>query len=272
MKIPALSLGEGAMIPHIGFGMWQMEDEASCKQAVRWALKAGYTHFDTAQYYRNERWLGDVLHEDDVPRDSVFITTKIANSNFGEDKLVPSFEQSLRDLQTSYVDLLLLHFPVTDLRQRAWPILEQLHHQGKAKHIGVSNYTVRHLEELLKTCKVKPAVNQVELHVFLQQPELRTYCQQHDIRVEAYSPLVHGQNMDNDVLQTIADKHHKSVAQIMLRWCIEQDLIPLPKSLHEQRIKQNIDVFDFELNQSDLTRIAQLNRNYRTCWDPTDVA
>jgi diketogulonate reductase-like aldo/keto reductase len=271
MKVPSVTLNDGAKIPQIGFGMWQLEDESGCEQAVRWALKAGYTHFDTAQYYENEQCLGNVLAEDGVPRDSVFITTKIANDNFGEGLLVPSFEESLRKLQTDHVDLLLLHFPVTAQRQQAWAQLEKLHKTGKAKSIGVSNYTVRHLEELLKNCKVKPAVNQVELHVFLQQAELRAYCKQHDIRLEAYSPLVHGQNMDNPVLRAIAEKHGKTVAQIMLRWCLEQDLIPLPKSAHEERIKQNIDVLNFELDQADLKQIEQLNNNYRTCWDPTDV-
>lgn len=273
MKVSTLTLplNDGTRIPQIGFGMWQIKDEAACKQALRWAFAAGYRHFDTAQYYQNEQFLGAVLQEDGVARDSVFITTKIANDNFAEDLLLPSFEQSLKNLGTDYVDLLLLHFPVTGLRQQAWPKLEKLQKEGRARSIGVSNYTIKHLEELLQTCKVRPVVNQVEIHVFLQQPELRAYCKRHDIAVEAYSPLVHGQNMDNEVLQAIATKHNKTVAQVMLRWCLDNDMVVLPKSTHQERIKQNIDVFDFRLDADDLKRIEQLNTNYRTCWDPTDV-
>ena len=155
---------------------------------------------------------------------------------------------------------------MTGVQTCALPISE-----GKAKSIGVSNYTVRHLQHLLKTCKVKPAVNQVELHVFLQQPELVDYCNKNGIVIEAYSPLAHGHGMDDSVLMSIAAKHKKSAAQIMLRWCVQQGFVILPKSVHPERVQQNANVFDFNLDAKDLEQIKTLDRNYRTCWDPTHV-
>lgn len=271
IKVPTLTLATGSKIPQIGFGLWQVKDEAECKQAVAWALEAGYRHFDTAQAYHNEEFIGTALQESGVKREDIFVTTKIAVQNFGYRHAPKSFEESLQKLQMDSVDLLLLHFPVTLLRNKSWKALEELHAAGKAKAIGVSNYTIRHLEELLKDCKVKPAVNQVELHVFLQQPELVAFCQQHDILIEAYSPLAHGQGIDDPVLAKIAQKHGKSAGQIMLRWCVEQGAIPLPKSVHQERIEQNIAIFDFAFDAEDKAELLTLNREMRTCWDPTHV-
>jgi diketogulonate reductase-like aldo/keto reductase len=271
MKIPHITRPTGASIPQIGFGLWKIKDEAECKQAVAWALEAGYRHFDTAQAYHNEQFVGAALKESHVPRKDVFITTKVAVEHFGHNHAKKSFDASLEKLQLDYVDLLLLHFPVTLLRRKSWKALEEIHEAGKAKAIGVSNYTIRHLEELLKDCKVKPAVNQVELHVFLQQPELLEYCRQHDIVVEAYSPLAHGHGMDDPTLLKIAKKHGKTPGQIMLRWCAQQGTVPLPKSVHQERIKENLKIFDFKLDKKDLETLAKLNKNLRTCWDPTLV-
>lgn len=248
-----------------------MRDEAECKQAVAWALEAGYRHFDTAQAYGNEQFVGTALKESSVKRSDIFLTTKIGVEHFGYHHAKKSFDESLEKLQMEYVDLLLLHFPVTLLRGKSWKALEEIHADGKAKAIGVSNYTIRHLEELLKDCKVKPAVNQVELHVFLQQPELIKFCQEHDIVVEAYSPLAHGQGMNDPVLVKLAQKYDKSTSQIMLRWCVEQGTVPLPKSVHRERIKQNIDIFDFAFDKEDKVSLAGLDKNLRTCWDPTRV-
>jgi diketogulonate reductase-like aldo/keto reductase len=183
-----------------------------------------------------------------------------------------AFEASLKNLQMDYVDLLLLHFPVTELRRPAWQRMEEIAAAGKAKSIGVSNYTVKHLEELLRECSVKPAVNQVELHVYLQQPELLEFCAAHDIIVEAYSPLAHGHDIHNPVLEGVAKKHGKTSAQVMLRWCLEKGTVPLPKSVHEERIKENSNVFDFSLDAADMASLAKLDKNYRTAWDPTHVA
>lgn len=267
-----LELNNGIKIPQLGFGTWMIKEEKECIQSVKAALDAGYRHFDTAQIYGNESFVGSALKTGGVSRGELFITTKIWNENQFWDDLIPSFEDSLTNLQTDYVDLLLLHFPVTELRRPAWRRMEDLYKQGKVKSIGVSNYTIKHLKELLAECKVKPAVNQVELHIFLQQPELVQFCKENQIVLEAYSPLAHGYRMDNEVIASIAEKHNKSYTQIMIRWCIEQGFIVLPKSVHADRIKENVDVFEFELDEDDKKRIETLNEDLRTCWDPTNVA
>ncbi|HSX45219.1 MAG TPA: aldo/keto reductase [Candidatus Saccharimonadales bacterium] len=271
MAVTNLKLNNGQQIPQIGLGTWLIKDESECKKAIKVALEAGYRHFDTAQYYANEQFVGVAIKESNIKRQDIFITTKISIDNFLPSRVIPSFEKSLEKLQTDYVDLLLLHFPVTKLRHTAWKKLEEIHRSGRAKSIGVSNYTIRHLKKLLNECEVKPAVNQVEIHVFLQQPKLLDYCKQNDIVVEAYSPLVHGRSMNNETLMAIAKKHNKSTAQIMLRWCVEQDLVVLPKSSNPGRIKENIQIFDFRLDDIDRTTLAQLDDNYHSSWDPTYV-
>lgn len=265
-------LHNGTFIPPIGFGLWRVKDENECVTAVKTALEVGYTHFDTAQIYGNEAYVGRALQEASADRSKLFITTKIWNDNQFWDDIMPSLEQSLRDLQTDYVDLLLLHFPVTETRRPAWRKMEQVLASGQAKAIGVSNYTIAHLEELLRESSVKPVVNQVELHVFLQQPELVQFCHDNDILIEAYSPQAHGNGLDNPMLAGLAHKHGKSPSQIMIRWCIERGTVPLPKSVHTDRIKENFTVFDFQLDEADMKVLAGLDAGYRTCWDPTHVA
>lgn len=255
------------MIPQVGYGMWQVKNRKECIDVVTSAVEAGYRHFDTAQVYGNEEYLAEGFKAAKLERKDAFITTKIFINNFL--RLEKSLDTSLEKLGTDYVDLLLLHFPVTGLRKNAWKNLEVAHKKGKARSIGVSNYTIRHLKQLLKYATIIPAVNQVELHVFLQQPELLSFCKEHGIVVQAYSPLAHGQGMDDPVLLSIADKHNKTAAQIMLRWCIEVGTIPLPKSITPERIKQNIDIFDFKLDAEDLQAIKGLEKGLRTCWDPT---
>ncbi len=266
-----LELRNGVDIPAVGFGLWKNVIPGVVNKSVKSAIGAGYRHFDTAQIYMNERFFMNALQKSGVERKDVFITTKIWNGNQPDGKFQKSLDKSLNKLDTDYVDLLLLHFPVTKTRQKAWRFMEQAYKDGKAKSIGVSNYTIKHLEELLGECSVKPMVNQVELHVFLQQPELLAYCKKNDIVVEAYSPLAHGNGLDDPVLIEIAKKHGKTTAQIMIRWCIEVGAVPLPKSTHEERIKQNIDVFDFKLDASDMKKLKSLDKNLRTCWDPTDT-
>jgi diketogulonate reductase-like aldo/keto reductase len=263
-----------ATIPQIGLGLWQVRDQAEFNRAFDAAVEAGYRHFDTAQAYGNEQFLGEALarsKRSGLPRQEVWITTKIAVQHFGYNHTLKSIEQSLKNLQTDYVDLLLLHFPVSVLRKKSWQALEEIKAAGKARTIGVSNYTIRHLEEMKKYAQEMPAVNQVEMHVFLQQPELFAYCRDHNITIEAYSPLAHARAMDEPVIRDIAAKHGKSYAQIMLQWCIAKGLVVLPKSVTPERIRQNIDIFDVSLDQDDLAQLAKLDRNMRTCWDPTRV-
>ncbi|CAN5415284.1 aldo/keto reductase [soil metagenome] len=271
MKVPSVKLNDTLLIPQIGLGLWQVKDVDEFNAAFNAAILAGYRHFDSAQVYRNEQMLGAAWTELGLKRDELFITTKISVENFGTKRTIASFHTSLKKLKTDYVDLLLLHFPVTIVRKKSWLALEKLQSEGKVRSIGVSNYTVRHLKELKEYANVVPAVNQVELHVFLQQPELIKYCQTNGITVEAYSPLAHAKEMNEQVIVDIAAKHNKTYAQIMLRWCIEQNLIVLPKSVTSSRIQENIHIFDFELDKDDQKKLAGLNKDMRTCWDPTLV-
>lgn len=271
MSIPSIDLNDGNKIPQIGLGVWQVRDQNEFNTAFKTAIKAGYRHIDTAQAYENEQYLGEAWKKSGLKREDLFITTKIKVQNFGGRHVKPSFEQSLKNLQTEYVDLVLLHFPVTILRKKAWQLLEEIHAEGGAKSIGVSNYTIRHLEEMKDYAKIIPAVNQVELHVFLQQPELIEYCREHNIMVEAYSPLAHAREMNNEIIKNIAAKHGKTYAQIMLRWLLEKDLVILPKSVTPSRIEENIDVFDFKLDADDLELLAEQDIDLRTCWSPVHV-
>jgi|APTNR8051073442_1049403.scaffolds.fasta_scaffold30642_1 diketogulonate reductase-like aldo/keto reductase len=271
LAIPEIKLNSGTSIPQVGFGLWKVQDEDECKTSIENAIESGYRHFDSAQIYGNEKFLGEVLDASDISRDEVFITTKLWNENQADEVSLSSFEKSLENLKTDYVDLFLIHFPVSETRELAWKTLEKIFESGKAKAVGVSNYTISHLEKLLANCEIVPAVNQVELHVFLQQRELREYCDEKGIIIEAYSPLAHGNGLDNAELIDIGDQYEKSSAQVMLRWCVQNNLVVLPKSVTKERISSNIDIYDFELSASDLDRIEKLEKNFRTCWDPTDV-
>jgi diketogulonate reductase-like aldo/keto reductase len=253
------------LIPQIGLGLWQVQDKAAFQAAFQAAIAAGYRHFDSAQAYGNEQYLGGAIKHSAVARNKLFITTKIAAQHFGYNRTHRTFSQSLAKLQTDYVDLLLLHFPVPFLRQKSWRALEEIQQAGGAKHIGVSNYTIRHLEAMKRYAAVMPAVNQVEQHVFLQEPALTDYCRDNNIVVEAYSPLAHAQDMDDGTIRALATKYGKSYAQIMLRWCIQHDFVVLPKSVTPSRIQENIGIFDFTLDAEDLQRLAARNRNLRTC-------
>jgi diketogulonate reductase-like aldo/keto reductase len=271
MKVPDLTLSDDNTIPQVALGLWKNKDANEFTVAFEAAIKAGYRHFDSAQAYENEHLLGEAWHKSGLQRDELFLTTKIAVQHFGYSKVKRTFAESLERLQTDYVDLLLLHFPVPLLRKKSWQALEEIQAADAAKSIGVSNYTIRHLEEMKSYANSLPVVNQVELHVFLQQPELVKYCREHNIIVEAYAPLAHGVPMDNSVIAAVAQKHNKTYAQIMLRWLIEQDLVVLPKSVTPSRIQDNINIFDFRLDEDDLARLTAQDKNLRTCWSPVHI-
>lgn len=268
---PTAQLNDGRMIPSVGLGLWQVSTPAAFSKMFDAAVAAGYRHFDSAQFYQNEKLLGAAWQRAGLARSQFYITTKIAVTNFGAKRTARSFAQSLKNLHSDYVDLLLLHFPVSVLRKSSWRELESIQQAGGARSIGVSNYTIKHLEQMAQYAHVIPAVNQVEMHVFLQQPELVAYCRERGIAVEAYSPLAHGQAMDNSVVLAVAEKHGKSYAQIMLRWCLQQGAIILPKSVTPERVQQNIQVYDFELDEQDMALLRKLDKGLRTCWDPTHV-
>lgn len=269
-NVPKLKLNTGFEIPQLGFGLWRNNDKKECIDSINWALDAGFRHFDGAQAYDNEEYMGDAFKNTKVPRQELFITTKIMTSNMGMMTTTPSFDESLKKLEMEYVDLLLLHFPVTEKRDPAWLRLQHEVKEGRAKAIGVSNYTVKHLKEM-KHFDIQPAVNQVEMSVFLQQNEVVEYCQANGIVVEAYSPLAEGYLFDDPTLKDIAKKHGKTVPQIMLRWGIDYGVVVLTKSAHEKRINENIDIFDFKLDKTDMAKLKKLDRNFRTNWNPTNV-
>lgn len=271
MQIPSLLLKDGQKIPQVGLGTWKNKNPEEFSISFKAAIDAGYRHFDLAQVYGNEILLGEAWKTHNLNREELFITTKIAIQNIGGGRTKSSFEDSLSKLQTDYIDLLLLHFPVTLLREKSWKALEEIKKSGRVRSIGVSNYTIKHLEQMKSYAQEMPSVNQVELHVFLQQPELVEYCRANNILVEAYSPLAHSRDMNDPVVERIAAKHSKSYAQIMLRWLVEQNFVVIPKSVSPQRIRENIDIFDFKLDDQDLNDLKTCDKDLRTCWSPVHV-
>lgn len=268
MNIPKIKMADGQEIPQIGLGLWKLTDEELFSNAFKAAIDVGYRHFDTAQAYGNENLVGKAVKDCGVKRDELFITTKIAVQNFGSKKSRASLEESLRRLDMDYVDLLLLHFPVPALRKKTWKAVEEIKSQGLARSIGVSNFTVNHLKQLEEVASELPVVNQVEMHVFLQQDKLLPYCKDKNIVVEAYSPLAHAKAMDNETIRRLAEKYGKSYAQIMLRWALQKDVVIIPKSSNPERIKENIDILGFELSSEDMEALKAVNKNLHTCWNP----
>lgn len=267
MSVSGIELSDGNYIPSIGLGLWKIKDEAQFNKMFAAAIGAGYRHFDDAQAYGNEQFLGKAWKQQDIKREELFITTKSLVQHFSNKATFASFDESLKKLQTNYVDLLLVHFPgPVWLRKTKWRAIEEIKKSGRAKSIGVSNHYIQHLKQLETFANEMPVVNQIEMHVFMQQLETAQYCQKFDIQIEAYSPLAHGRMMNNPIIQQIADKHNKTYSQIMLRWCTEQGAIPLPKSVTPIRIKENIDIFDFKLDSNDLSKLKTLNRNLKTLY------
>ncbi len=246
-------------IPEIGLGTWQMADDQA-RQAVEWALAAGYRHIDTASYYKNETGVGQGIKNSAIDRDKIWVTTKLFPTQF----LNPAgaLKASLKRLGTDYIDLYLVHWPPpVEPGHHIWRVMEQLHAKGLAKNIGVSNYGLKRLLALLDKAKLKPFANQIEVTPYRYNQELIKFCQDQGIVVEAYSPLTRGHRLHDKKLVDIANGYKKSTAQVLIRWCIQRDLIPLPKSRHEARIKENFDVFDFKLAAKDMATLDSLNED-----------
>ncbi|OZT11744.1 aldo/keto reductase [Priestia aryabhattai] len=261
-------LANGVEMPWFGLGVFKVEDGQQVIDSVKWAINAGYKSIDTAKIYENEEGVGQAIKEAGVPREDLFITTKVWNSDQGYDSTLEAFETSLNKLGLDYLDLYLIHWPVEGKYKDTWRALEKLYKDGKVKAIGVSNFQIHHLEDLMKDAEVKPMVNQVELHPLLTQVELRDFCKKNDIQIEAWSPLAQGELLDNAVLKEIADKHGKSTAQVILRWDLQSEIVTIPKSVKEHRIVENASIFDFELSQDDMAKIDALNKNHRVGPDP----
>ncbi|EKP03655.1 aldo/keto reductase [Leptospira kirschneri] len=266
-----VTLNNGISMPILGLGVWKTKSGKECKEAVLNALEAGYRHIDTARIYDNEKDVGQAIRESGIPRKEIFITTKLWNADQGPDKTRKALENSLDKLGIDFVDLYLIHFPVTSKRMDSWKELEKVYHDKLCKAIGVSNYTITHLGELLKDSQITPAVNQVEFHPFLNQIHLLEYCKKHKIQLEAYSPLAHGQKIEDPTISKIAQKYDKTPAQILIRWAIEQKIVVIPKSTQKKRIIENSKVFDFAISEEDMKILNSLDENFRTCWDPSEV-
>jgi diketogulonate reductase-like aldo/keto reductase len=265
----AYKLNNSVRIPALGFGTYKTQPGRETEDAVSFALKTGYRLIDTATYYRNEKDVGKAVRDCSIPRKEIFVTTKIWNSDHGDP--IGAFEKSLSLLKIDYIDLYLIHWPVEKIRNRTWKTLTGLLDGNKCRSIGVSNFTIRHLEELLAQTSVVPAVNQVEFSPFLFQKDLLDYCTRHKIQLEAYAPLTRGDKFEHPVVHAIAQKYSKTSAQVLLRWCVQHKVIPLPKSKTPQRIRENANIFDFSISAADMKKLDSLNENYRVTWNPEEI-
>lgn len=267
-----VTLHNGVKIPGLGLGVFKVEEGPELIQAVKAAVKHGYRSIDTAAVYQNEGSVGeaiaDLFKESTVAREDLFVTSKVWNADLGYESTLAAYETSLNKLGLDYLDLYLIHWPVKGKYKDAWRALETLYRDGRVKAIGVSNFQVHHLEDLMKDAEIKPMINQVEFHPRLTQKEVRAFCQEHGIQMEAWSPLMQGELLDNEVLKGIAEKYGKSVAQIILRWDVQHGVVTIPKSTKEQRIIENAALFDFELTEDDMNQIDGLNEDRRVGPDP----
>ena len=253
-------LANGIKIPSIGFGTYKSGDESETIDVVKYALNKGYRQIDTAAFYGNEEAIGKGIKESSVKREDIFLVTKVWNDNHGYANTIKSFEESVKKLGVDYLDLLLVHWP-TKLNNETWRAFEDLYELGKVRAIGVCNFKRGHLEELKKTARIMPMVNQIEIHPCFCQRELVDYCKENNIQVVAWSPIMRGKLLEVPLMMELAEKYNKSIAQIALRWHLQKDIIPIPKSSHYGRISDNINVFDFELSNGDIIRIDALDRN-----------
>ncbi len=266
---PTKKLNNGIEIPVLGLGTWKMADGTEVENAVLWALEAGYRHIDTAKIYGNETGVGKAVMKFGAARSEIFIATKLWNEDQGYKSTLLAINESLSRLRTDYVDLYLIHWPMTNhtsgenRRKETWKAMEEIYKNGKAKAIGVSNYNIKHLQEMKAYAKVPPVVNQVEFHPFLFQKELMDYCNKANIALTAYSPLSHGLKIKDINIHQIAKKHGKTNAQIMLRWSIQHGNVVVPKSATRERILENFSLFDFELTPEEMLSLDALNENYR---------
>lgn len=254
-------------MPIFGFGTFKVMSA----EPVLLALEEGYRLLDTATVYKNEETVGEAIQKSEIAREDIFVTTKLGHQDMDDPR--KALEESLRKLKLEYVDLWLIHWPETGKRESAWKVMEKLYKEGKCKAIGVSNFTIKHLKELLEAAEVVPAINQVEFHVYLYQKELLDFCRSKGIVLESYMSLTRGRaGFDNPRMKAVAEKHSKTVAQVMLRWVLQHGLVIIPKSEHEERIRENADIFDFSISEEDMETLNTLDKDKHYCsWDPTNT-
>lgn len=264
-------LSNGVEIPYLGYGVFLVKDEEECERSVVTAIKNGYRSIDTATRYENEEYVGKAIKTAGFPREELFITTKVWVTDHGYEETKKAFQESLRKLQLDYLDLYLIHWAAPGIEE-TWRAMEDLYEEGLIRAIGVCNFQIHHLEQLNKTARIKPMINQVETHPLFQQEELRTYMLQHQIAHEAWAPLGQGKNglFELPALKEIAQKHQKTVAQVILRWHLERDTIIIPKSVHEHRMIENAALFDFQLDKEDINIITSIDTNERSFGNPDD--
>ncbi|MCM2997855.1 glyoxal reductase [Paenibacillus rhizosphaerae] len=265
-------LNNGIEMPWLGLGVFKVEEGSELVEAVKAAVKHGYRSIDTAAVYANETSVGqgirEALADNGLKREDLFVTSKVWNADLGYESTIAAYETSLKKLGLDYLDLYLIHWPVAGKYKEAWRAMERLYKDGRVKSIGVSNFQVHHLEDLMKDAEIVPVINQVEFHPMLTQKELRDFTKQHNIQLEAWSPLMQGELLNHPLLKEIADKYGKSIAQVVLRWDLQHEVVTIPKSTKEHRIVENASLFDFELSQEDMDRIDGLNENRRVGPDP----
>ena len=272
MSLPAhIELNNGVRMPVLGLGTYLMEPERA-RRSVLDALSLGYRHIDTASFYGNEREVGEAIRESGIDRDEVFVTTKVWNDDHGHHRAKEAFRRSLRLLGMDHVDLYLIHWPMPG-RLETWKALESIYEEGGARAIGVSNFMPRHLDEVLEHGSIAPAIDQVEMHPFLQRNDVLDRCRRSGIAVEAYSPLARGRHLDDRTLAAVASRNGRTPAQVMIGWCLQRGVAAIPKTTSRERMKENLESLDFVLPPEDMATLDKLERNSRTTtWDPHEMA
>lgn len=271
INIPTLKLNTNKDMPLLGLGVYKLTNEYEAERAIASALESGYRLIDTASVYKNEENVGKAIKYSSVPREELFITTKIWNTAQRIGDVDGAFERSLERLQLDYVDLYLIHWPVPGCYLETWKKLEKIYESGRAKAIGVSNFTIQNLEEVFQISGIVPALNQIEYHPLRDQAKLRTYCQNHNIAVQAYAPLARGAYLNRETLIQIGQKYGKTAAQVGLRWMTQKNISVIPKSTHADRIYTNADIFDFALSDLEMCAIDALNEDFRSSGIPEDM-